>query len=73
MVSTRSPSDDTLNEVPCVCTPYASRSYLKYTLVHVRVRWIMETPNYPSMQQKCQSLKGVEVGHRREEEEESAL
>ena len=38
--------------------------------VHVRVRWIMETPKYPVMQWKVSSLQNVGVWHYIKDEED---
>ena len=49
---------------------YIGCNHVTDPVVHVRVRWIMETPKEHSVHQKCQSFQNVEVGHCTEEEEE---
>ena len=49
-----------------------SPTHVKDPVVHVRIRWIMETPNNPACtekvsftQIKCHSLHNVEVGRKK--------
>ena len=47
-----------------------SHAHVKDPLVHVRVRWIMETPKITQHALKVSSFQNVETGHYTKEDEE---
>ena len=67
--SALSPSDETIKPV----LAKREHKHVKGPGVDVKVRWIMETPNYSSMPQKPQSLQNVNVGYHMAEEDFKAL
>ena len=71
----KSPSDETINRCPPCVYMHAKRSHTQVNdpVVHVRVRWITETPKQPSMHEKVSESSECQRGTYTEEEEDIGL